>query len=75
MLKALDVSLRATNAKRGSSKAPSRPRALSLADMACLGHALDRELPVLTGGQHWLELDQDALGLEVFDFRDPALTI
>jgi PIN domain nuclease of toxin-antitoxin system len=75
MLKALDVSLRSANAKRGASKAPSKPRALSLADMACLGHALDRKLPVLTGDQHWLEFDRAALGLEVFDFRDPTLTI
>lgn len=78
-LKALDVSLRSPSSKasvsKPASKATPKPRALSLGDMACLGHALDRKLPVLTGDQHWLELDQAALGLAVFDFRDPALTI
>jgi PIN domain nuclease of toxin-antitoxin system len=78
-LKALDVSLRSASDRRGASKptskATAKPRALSLGDMACLGHALDRRLPVLTGNQHWLELDQTALGLNIFNFRDPALTI
>jgi PIN domain nuclease of toxin-antitoxin system len=50
-------------------------KSLSLADIVCLGFSRARGLPVLTGDKHWLQLDSQLLGVSVFDFRDPALTV
>ena len=38
-------------------------------------HALERDLPVLTGDKHWLSLSVHGLEVSVFDFRDPSLTL
>ncbi len=50
-------------------------KSLSPGDMCCLSHALERDLPVLTGDQHWLTLGAHGLTLRIFDFRDPALAL
>ncbi|MGC8511948.1 MAG: hypothetical protein ACP5P1_02770 [Acidimicrobiales bacterium] len=50
-------------------------KSLSLGDMCCLAHALEHDLPVLTGDQHWLTLGAHGLTLRIFDLRDPALAL
>ncbi|MHB1929779.1 MAG: PIN domain-containing protein, partial [Acidimicrobiales bacterium] len=70
-LKEIDALSRADQAARGVA----RVKSLSLGDMCCLAHALQHNLPVLTGDQHWPTLSAHGLTLQVFDFRDPALTL
>lgn len=45
-------------------------KSLSLADIACLSVAIDRDIPVLTGDRHWKTL---GLPVRIEDFRDPDL--
>lgn len=49
-------------------------KTLSFADMCCLAHALERDLPLLTGDKHWLSLAAHGLVVPVFDFRDADVT-
>ncbi len=70
-LKRIDALSRAEQERRGTE----RVKSLSLGDMCCLAHALQHDLPVLTGDQHWSTLEAHGLTLEIFDFRDPALTV
>jgi len=70
-LKALDLVSRAAQTPAGVTPVKS----LSLADLACLAYASDSALPVLTGDKHWLTLNAHGLGLSIFDYRDPALTV
>lgn len=70
-LKDIDARSRATQ----EAEAVGSVRQLSLADMCCLGHAIDHALPVLTGDRHWLTLARHGLTVDVYDFRNPALTI
>jgi PIN domain nuclease of toxin-antitoxin system len=67
MLKKLDGRGRGSRRSKGSG---SVARSLSLADMACLSVAIERDLPVLTGDAHWLTL---ALPVRIEMYRDPAL--
>jgi PIN domain nuclease of toxin-antitoxin system len=70
-LKRVDAASRAEQEANGTG----RVKSLSLGDMCCLAHALERGLPVLTGDQHWLALGAHGLTLQIFDFSDPALTL
>jgi PIN domain nuclease of toxin-antitoxin system len=70
-LKRVDAASRAAQEARGEG----RVKSLSLGDMCCLAHALEHDLPVLTGDQHWLTLGAHGLTLRIFDFRDPALAL
>jgi PIN domain nuclease of toxin-antitoxin system len=72
-LRRIDAASRAAQAAAG---VPSpQIKSLSLADMTCLGYALQRQLPVLTGDRHWTTLGALGLNLDVFDFRDSAITL
>lgn len=66
LLKKLDRELRERHRQQGWP--PSDIKSLSLADVACLATALDRELVVLTGDKHWTTL---GLAARVEDYRDP----
>lgn len=70
-LKRIDAASRAEQETSGTD----RVKSLSLGDMCCLAHALAHDLPVLTGDQHWRTLGLHGLSLQIFDFRDPALTL
>lgn len=70
-LKQIDAASRVAQKARGTD----RVRSLSLGDMCCLAHALEHDLAVLTGDRHWLTLGAHGLTLQIFDFRDPALTL
>lgn len=70
-LKTIDSASRAAQTAVGLS--PDKIKSLSLADMTCLGYALHRGLPVLTGDQHWLSLAAYGLTVSVYDFRDVSL--
>ncbi len=66
----------ASRAAQQAAKVPlDKIKSLSIADMTCLGYALERHLPVLTGDQHWLTIPPLGLNLEVHDFRDASLTL
>ena len=68
ILKSLDLDVRQKLRQQGRS--PSDIKSLSLADIACLATALDRELVVLTGDKHWTSL---GLAIRIEDYRDPNL--
>jgi PIN domain nuclease of toxin-antitoxin system len=68
MLKKRDLDVRAQLHQQGWS--PGDIKSLSLADIACLATALERELVVLTGDKHWKLL---GLPLRIEDFRDTDL--
>jgi PIN domain nuclease of toxin-antitoxin system len=68
MIKKLDLDLRERLRQQGWP--PSDVKSLSLADIACLATALDRELTVLTGDKHWKTL---GLAVRIEDYRDPDL--
>ncbi len=68
MLKKMDLEHRERLRQQGWP--PSDIKSLSLADIACLATALDRELLVLTGDKHWKTL---GLPLRVEDYRDADL--
>ena len=70
-LKQIDAFSRADQEARGVAPVKS----LALGDMCCLAHALEHDLPVLTGDRHWLTLASHGLTLQIFDFRDPTLTL
>jgi ribonuclease VapC len=72
-LKGIDAASR--SAQHAASTSAGSVKSLSLADMTCLGYALHRSLPVLTGDRHWLSLAAHGLTVAVYDFRDPALTV
>lgn len=72
-LKNIDAASRAAQTAPGLP--PGKIKSLSLADMTCLGYALRRGLPVLTGDQHWLSLAAHGLAVSVYDFRDVSLTL
>lgn len=69
-LKRLDVTLRTAARGRGSGDR-GKKRSLSLADLCCLAHAAQHEMPVLTGDRHWLVVADAGLSVHVIDFRDP----
>lgn len=72
-LKRIDAASRSAQA---AAKVPTEQiKTLSLADLTCLGYALQRGLPVLTGDQHWLRLAAHGLTVAVHDYRDSALTL
>lgn len=52
----------------------SKVKSLSLADMVCLSHGLDTQLPILTGDKHWCTLLQHGFAGAVFDFRTSSTT-
>jgi len=65
---------------RGSAAAQQRGgvervKSLSLADMVCLGYALEYSLPVLTADVHWTTLSRQGLVLDIYDYRDPLTTL
>lgn len=67
--------LRALDARRREEQraAGDKPvQTLSLGDLCCLGYAIHARLPVLTGDRHWASLPPLGLGVDVYDFRDPA---
>lgn len=68
-LRAIDAARRAEQ-KASGEKAAS----LSLADLAVLAHALDTELPVLTGDRHWGTLEPHGLAVDVHLFRGSTST-
>jgi PIN domain nuclease of toxin-antitoxin system len=68
VLKKLDLDLRERLRQQG--RPPGDIKSLSLADIACLATALDRELVVLTGDKHWKSL---RLAVRIEDYRDPDL--
>lgn len=68
MLKKIDLELRERLHQQGWP--PGDIKSLSLADIACLATALERELVVLTGDKHWKLL---GLPLRIEDFRDTTL--
>lgn len=72
-LKGIDAVSR--SAQKAAKVPPDRIKSLSLADMTCLGYALHRRLPVLTGDRHWLSLATHGLNVAVYDFRDTAVTL
>ena len=47
-----------------------RVSSLSLADMVCLGYALEHGLPVLSADVHWTTLSKYGLEVDVFNYRD-----
>jgi len=69
-LKQLDA---ASQRAQRSAGAPT-PSSLSLADMTCLAYGIESGLPVLTGDAHWSTLHGHGLEVDVYDFRDAALT-
>jgi len=71
-LKQIDAASRTAQASAGVTA--QQIKTLSLSDMTCLGYALLRRLPVLTGDRHWTTLRTHGLGLDVYDFHDPAVT-
>jgi PIN domain nuclease of toxin-antitoxin system len=70
-----DIDAASRSAQHAAGLPTGAVKSLSLADMTCLGYALQRSLPVLTGDGHWLSLADHGLRLAVFDFRDPELTL
>ena len=72
-LKRVDALSRAAQTK--AKVASDQIKTLALADMTCLGYALHRGLPVLTGDRHWTTLGEFGLTVAVYDFRDTALTL
>ncbi len=69
VLRTIDAARRTeqkTNGERGA--------ALSLADLAVLGHATHADLPVLTGDRHWTTLGPHGLTVDVHLFRDGPAT-
>lgn len=70
-LRALDAVRREQQRSRGE-----RPlQTLSLGDLCCLGYAVVAGLPVLTGDRHWATLPPLGLGVDVYNFRDPAVSL
>lgn len=69
-LKQIDAASRSAQTASGAAPVKS----LSLADMTCLGYAIERGLPVLTGDKHWLTLAEHGLRVSVYDFRNLSLS-
>jgi PIN domain nuclease of toxin-antitoxin system len=70
MLKKLDLDHRERLRQQGWP--PGDIKSLSLADIACLASALERNFVVLTGDKHWKLL---GLPLRIEDFRDTDLVL
>lgn len=71
-LKKMDAASRSAQLAQGTPA--DQVKTLSLADMTCLGYALHRSLPVLTGDRYWTTLHSHSLRLNVYDFHDGELS-
>ena len=64
-----NIDAKSTTVQERSGSGPAKT--LSLGDLICLGYAMERERPVLTGDRHWTTLGRHGLTVPVFDYRDP----
>lgn len=72
-----DIDRRAREVEKGSAGTstkgrggrPRRRSRLSLADLACLSLALEREARVITGDGHWVTLVEHGLDVSVTDYH------
>ena len=69
-----DIDARSRLDQRNRGVVHQKIKSLSLGDLTCLGAALVRSWPVLTGDKHWTTLQVHGLSLDVYDFRDKAVT-
>lgn len=70
-LKRIDARSRSAQTAAGIAA----PKSLSLADLTCLAYAKEAGLAILTGDRHWSTLALHGLTVEIFDFRDLAVTL